>query len=43
MLNFVTSFLFDLTRVVIFDLASALTLRDYDLDYFTPYDYFSFF
>jgi hypothetical protein len=40
MLILVTSFLFNFVRVVIFDLASALTLRGYDLKYFIPYDQF---
>jgi hypothetical protein len=34
----VTSFLFDFMRVATFYLASALTLRGCDLEYFTPYD-----
>jgi hypothetical protein len=37
-----TSFLFDLMRVATLDLVLALTLRGCDLEYFTPYDQFSF-
>jgi hypothetical protein len=41
MLILATSFLFDFMRVVTFDLASVLTLKVCDLEYFIPYDKFT--
>jgi hypothetical protein len=38
-----TLFLFDFMKDATYDLASALTLRGYDLEYFTPYDQFPLF
>jgi hypothetical protein len=43
MLILITLSLFDFMRVATIDLTLALTLRGYDLEYFTPYDQFPLF